>query len=135
MSVEEPRCPKCGYTQADANYHGDHHLCSGTIPAVHTPTPWKVFGRSIDDLSKDDVMTEAKPHRRICDVFGGTKENPVGLANAEFIVRACNNHERLLAMLKELEECAAYWSEYDVPLGIVDRLRKTIADAERTVTP
>lgn len=36
----------------------------------------------------------------------------------------------LLAVAKELEESASYWSEYDVPLGIVDRLRAAIAKAE-----
>lgn len=27
-----PHCPKCGYTAADAAFHGDHHLCDGKIP-------------------------------------------------------------------------------------------------------
>jgi hypothetical protein len=35
----------------------------------------------------------------------------------------------LLAVAIELEESAAYWSEYDVPLGIVDRLRAAINKA------
>ena len=37
----------------------------------------------------------------------------------------------MLAVLKELQESAAYWSEYDVPLGIVDRINQAIAKAER----
>lgn len=36
----------------------------------------------------------------------------------------------LLAVLQELEESVDYWSEYDVPLGIVDRIRAAIAKAE-----
>jgi formate dehydrogenase maturation protein FdhE len=36
----------------------------------------------------------------------------------------------LLAVLKELQESASYWSEYDVPLGIVDRIHAVIAKAE-----
>ena len=36
----------------------------------------------------------------------------------------------LLSVCKELAECAAYWSEYDVPLGIVERLNAAIANAE-----
>jgi hypothetical protein len=36
----------------------------------------------------------------------------------------------MLAVLKELEESACYWSEYDVPLGIVDRIKAAIAKAE-----
>lgn len=27
-----PRCPKCGYTRKDQQIHGDHYLCTGTIP-------------------------------------------------------------------------------------------------------
>lgn len=38
--------------------------------------------------------------------------------------------DELLAVAKELSECAEYWSEYDVPLGIVDRLRAAIEQAE-----
>ena len=36
----------------------------------------------------------------------------------------------MLAVLKELQESAAYWSEYDVPIGIVDRINQAIAKAE-----
>lgn len=35
----------------------------------------------------------------------------------------------LLAICQELADSADYWSEYDVPLGIVDRLRDAIAEA------
>jgi hypothetical protein len=38
----------------------------------------------------------------------------------------------LLTVCKELAASAAYWSEYDVPLGIVDRLKAAIAKAEGT---
>ncbi len=34
---DEPRCPECGYTQADASLHGDHHLCRGKIPEPDSP--------------------------------------------------------------------------------------------------
>ncbi len=30
---DAPRCPKCSYTQVDADQHMDHHLCDGEIPA------------------------------------------------------------------------------------------------------
>ena len=35
----------------------------------------------------------------------------------------------LLTVLQELQESAAYWSEYDVPIGIVDRINAAIAKA------
>jgi hypothetical protein len=37
--------------------------------------------------------------------------------------------DELLAVLKELQESASYWSEYDVPIGIVDRINTAIANA------
>lgn len=37
--------------------------------------------------------------------------------------------QMMLDMLIELQECADYWSEYDVPLGIVDRLNDVIEKA------
>ena len=36
----------------------------------------------------------------------------------------------LLSVCKELAAPAAYWSDYDVPVGIVDRLNAAIAKAE-----
>ena len=38
----------------------------------------------------------------------------------------CDRHAiaQALAVLTELEASAAYWSEYDVPLGIVDRIKE-----------
>lgn len=27
-----PHCAECGYTEHDARFHGDHHLCPGVIP-------------------------------------------------------------------------------------------------------
>ena len=38
--------------------------------------------------------------------------------------------DALLTICEELAACAAYWSEYDVPLGIVDRLNAAIAKAK-----
>ena len=35
----------------------------------------------------------------------------------------------MLKMLTELQECAEYWSEYDVPLGIVERIESAIRKA------
>jgi hypothetical protein len=33
---------------------------------------------------------------------------------------------KMLAVLEELDECAAYWSEYDVPLGLHERIKAAI---------
>ena len=44
---------------------------------------------------------------------------------------------QMYSVLKELQESAYYWSEYDVPLGIVDRINnvlKKVEDAKKTDT-
>lgn len=35
----------------------------------------------------------------------------------------------LLAVVEELIESASYWSEYDVPVGIVDRMKAAVQKA------
>jgi hypothetical protein len=35
----------------------------------------------------------------------------------------------LLTIIKDLQESAGYWSEYDVPLGIVDRINAAVKKA------
>ena len=35
----------------------------------------------------------------------------------------------MLTVLKEIDECSRYWSEYDVPLGLHDRIKAAIAKA------
>ena len=39
-------------------------------------------------------------------------------------------NQKMLAVLEELQESAGYWSEYDVPLGIVDRINEAIEAAK-----
>ena len=37
---------------------------------------------------------------------------------------------QMYRVLKELQESASYWSEYDVPLGIVDRINDVLENVE-----
>ena len=37
---------------------------------------------------------------------------------------------QMYSVLKELQESASYWSEYDVPLGIVDRIKDVLKKVE-----
>ena len=41
-------------------------------------------------------------------------------------LRALDRNKRLLSVCEELLESAEYWSEYDVPIGIVDKLREVV---------
>ena len=48
-----------------------------------------------------------------------------GQTNARMMVAA----PKMLNVLEEIDECAAYWSEYDVPIGLHDRIKAAIKKA------
>jgi hypothetical protein len=81
---------------------------------THTPGPWKAGeaawfrGRAHDDTeSGKRPITSTAPGAR------GVIANVYGRANAEFIVRACNAHDELLAALKELRAAITVGSTDD----------------------
>lgn len=85
----------------------------------HTPGPWLDLGHrqiAADLVIDRPVICECRSH--------------MGIEEADANMRLICAAPDLLAVVKELEDCAGYWSEYDVPLGIVDRLRAAIAKAE-----
>ena len=41
---------------------------------------------------------------------------------------------QMYSVLKELQESASYWSEYDVPIGIVDRINYVLKKVENNKT-
>ena len=43
----------------------------------------------------------------------------------------CKFAPQMYSVLKELQESAYYWSEYDVPLGIVDRINDVLKQIEK----
>ena len=43
----------------------------------------------------------------------------------------CKFAPQMYSVLKELQESASYWSEYDVPLGIVDRINEILKQVEK----
>jgi len=90
---------------------------------THTPGPWNV-GTSAQGREVVFLNGLTERHGGL-----GPSQNWIDCnteANARLIAAA----PELLAVVQELEESAGYWSEYDVPLGIVDRIRAAIAKAE-----
>ena len=96
----------------------------------HTPGPWEISLREMLDgwvivVDRDggivaNVNTETGPN--IPPLV--SRKMPAG-ANAALIAAA----PEMLSMLLELQECAGYWSEYDVPLGLKERLDEVIKKA------
>ncbi len=46
-----------------------------------------------------------------------------------------NSYMQMYSVLKELQESACYWSEYNVPLGIVDRINDVLKKVENNKKP
>ena len=117
----------------------------------HTPEPWMVANNT-DIFPVGD--TKARKHIADCDTSNAPLENDgtndmtdldydETRANARRIVAAVNACEGistealeagavrdLVAVVDELLYSAAYWSQYDVPLGIVDRMRTALDKAK-----
>ncbi len=75
----------------------------------HTPTPWEIgaCGTSIRAGEGGEI--------HIGSTHAGHGTFYSVQANAAFIVRAVNNHERLLTALRQIQETA----EHDIQRGIV----------------
>ena len=116
-----------------------------------TQGEWVLFRQGIDVFIADDdgggathqiqadfggdlfVPIADLPMQCECSVGGSDRTYTMtpaeALANAQVLLAA----PKLLAVCVELLESAAYWSEYDVPLGIVGRLRAAVELAGHNV--
>lgn len=82
---------------------------------AHTPGPWSVGAPT-------GLVNQISIQPCIGVVYGAGDEIK---ANAALIAAAPD----MYAVLKDLAECSQYWSEYDVPLGIHDRIVAALAKA------
>lgn len=87
----------------------------------HTPGPWSL---SYDQGSTRDVVATPDP-LPICTMRLAWITREQYAANSLLVAAA----PEMLEMLQELRECADYWSEYDVPVGLAERLDRVIAKA------
>jgi hypothetical protein len=101
----------------------------------HTPGPWTLgdfpwMCQVIAPVNDPDrpglghVVCKTWSPDHIASYVGFSRDEQY--ANARLIAAAPD----LLAVLKEVAECSEYWSEYDVPLGIHERIAAAIAKAE-----
>ncbi len=81
------------------------HECEHALQAKHTPLPWKLTGEEWDGDGAAGIGIKSEPSCRPFVAFVAectARGEPCGVsvqdwANAEFIVRACNNHAGLVA--------------------------------------
>ena len=88
-----------------------------------------------------DIKAAMERWRQRNDTLGGQCKH-INLADAMVIADACLALDpaarTMLAVLAELDESASYWSEYDVPCGIHERIKDAIAagrEALGDITP
>lgn len=88
----------------------------------HTKGPWRWWPCKETKSALNDYIQIAAGLKHVAQVKISTV--------TEHDLRLIAASPDLLAVLKELQESAAYWGEYDVPLGIVDRINQAIAKAD-----
>ena len=75
------------------------------MEAKHTPTPWFVGEANCHDNFNSYIGVRSLDDWVVCEVQTDVSALP-GEANADFIVRAVNCHDQLIAVLKKLEVAA-----------------------------
>ncbi len=78
----------------------------------HTPTPWRITGYGIiggieDGSGQTVAQAQERPSRK------RSEPDHERLANAAFIVRACNAHDALVEALVEIREKASSASAWN----------------------
>jgi len=96
----------------------------------HTRTPWIQRGQTIRN-ENGQIIADCAAREETIKPIGGAERD----ANAAFIVRACNNHEALLAAAKSaveaIDELIAEDDPFDMPPPWLDDLDQAIAAAEQ----
>ena len=79
-------------------------------------------GEAIVDVYAEYETTKTRLYRADCQK----------LADAYLALRPVAT--AMLDVLVELQESASYWSEYDVPCGIADRINTAVADGRNALS-
>jgi len=86
----------------------------------HTPGPWYIHHNKVDIISSQDRFLIA----HVSTEYRGNEYE----ANAEFIVRACNDHDELLTQLKLAKSMLV--AKSNIRIGDLDEIEQAIAKAE-----
>ncbi len=84
------------------------------------------------DYKPTNLMGEGEQtlgHSRLSFDFGYPDIRSRGEIKSDYFMRMLAAAPEMLKVLQELDECASYWSHYDVPIGIHDRIKAAIAKA------
>jgi len=96
------------------------------MTSLHTPGPWTAEPPDHVDIYGNPVPVDLfTPEYWFISGPGADVHGLMTAADARLIAAAPD----LLAVLQDLQESAGYWSEYDVPIGIVERINAAIAQA------
>jgi hypothetical protein len=111
----------------------DQQATGGQVtPTPHSPLPWSVCGTTLSPLYASVVTADGVEFMHDDDTL-------MSKADAEFIVRACNAHDELLAALKAVVDMFGPWHDDDCPADdtcdcsskpIHDAINAAIAKAE-----
>jgi hypothetical protein len=91
-----------------------------------TPGPWRLGPYAHVVLPSHDLPESKGGGIGICHVYGTEKRKH----NAKLIAAA----PALLEVLQEVQEFAQGWSQYEMPIGLDDRINAAIAKALNTDT-
>jgi len=136
--TDEPVCPHCGNIMQDAwelfNYHNgcitevDCEACDKPyrVTVDYTPT----YSTEAVDTNDESVDPDDAMNRCLAEEVEFLGETLYQESHQSQMARLQQQNAQMLEVLKELRECAEYWSEYYVPIGIHERINNAIMKAE-----
>ena len=98
----------------------------------HTPLPWTLqrAARGWDGGRGDSICADSQVLARVTG-FGypfGTGQHPASDANAEYIVKACNNYPAMLEALRDVAAAPMYRGNFSEALmSMRDKAREVLA--------
>ena len=96
------------------------------MPSEHSPLPWH---------TDEDWPIMDCNNTRVADLYG--KSITMATANAAYIVRACNNFENLMDIVRtlvQIRQKGGFWDEYGPDLTVLGNDAQRIMDSIKKET-